>query len=203
MRWLTSRVAVAHPSRDGRCPLVSLDIDETAASLEEFAPGDGDAWRSLYARWERVSDARARRVLLAVPAASGRRSRLMRTLGPDELMRFARFSLLPVRRMGEETFSRRRRRAAAGRQRAARRRQPRDAAERHVRLGAVLAGPAARLSGRRGRRGQPDRRAGPAAREPGAASVLCGHRATRDRLPRRPRRGRPHGGGCATGRAER
>lgn len=104
VRWLRSRVAVAHPSRDGRCPLVSMDIDETAASLEEFAPGDGDAWRSLYAQWERVSDAALGAFFSPFPPI-GPALGLMRKLGPDELMRFARFSLLPVRRLGEETFS--------------------------------------------------------------------------------------------------
>jgi phytoene dehydrogenase-like protein len=103
LRWLTSRVAVAHPASDGLCPLVSLDIEETAASLDTFAPGDGDAWRSLYELWERVRDDALGAFFSPFPPLAPVLS-LARVLGPRELMRFARFSLLPVRRMGEETF---------------------------------------------------------------------------------------------------
>ena len=37
----------AHPTADGRCAVLSTDVDETAASLEQFAAGDGDAWRAI------------------------------------------------------------------------------------------------------------------------------------------------------------
>jgi phytoene dehydrogenase-like protein len=104
VRWLTSRVAVAHPGRDGRCPLVSLDIEESAASLEEFAPGDGDAWRSLYERWERVRAGALAAFFSPFPPLRAM-LRLVRELGAEELVRFARFALLPVRRMGEEAFA--------------------------------------------------------------------------------------------------
>ncbi len=104
LRWLTSRVAVAHPGRDGRCPLVSLDINETAASLEEFAAGDGDSWRSLYRRWEQVRAGALGTFFSPFPPLSAA-LRLLRALGPEELVRFARFALLPVRRMGQETFT--------------------------------------------------------------------------------------------------
>jgi phytoene dehydrogenase-like protein len=104
MRWLTSRVAVAHPSPDGRCPLVSLDIAESAASLDEFAAGDGDAWRSLYALWERVRAGALGAFFAPFPPVKPL-VQILRELGRDELIRFARFSLLPVRRMGEELFA--------------------------------------------------------------------------------------------------
>jgi phytoene dehydrogenase-like protein len=104
LRWRTSRVAVAHPGRDGRCPLVSLDIDETATSLDEFAAGDGDAWRALYDRWDRVR-AGALGALFSPFPPLGAMLRLLRDLGVEELVRFARFALLPVRRMGEESFA--------------------------------------------------------------------------------------------------
>jgi phytoene dehydrogenase-like protein len=104
VRWLTSRVAVAHPSRDGRCPLISLDIDESAASLDEFAPGDGDGWRSLYELWERVRAGALGAFFSPFPPL---RSvlRLTRAMEARELVRFARFSVLPVRRMGDEYFA--------------------------------------------------------------------------------------------------
>jgi phytoene dehydrogenase-like protein len=104
LRWLTSQVAVAHPSSDGLCPLISLDIDESAASLDAFAPGDGDGWRALYELWERVRDDALGAFFSPFPPVTPVLS-LTRKLGPRELMRFARFSVLPVRRMGEESFA--------------------------------------------------------------------------------------------------
>jgi phytoene dehydrogenase-like protein len=103
LRWLASSVAVAHPNGDGSCPVIALDMEETAASLDESAAGDGDAWRRLYELWERVRQGALGAFFSPFPPV---RSvlRLMRELSPDELLRFARFSLLPVRRMGEEHF---------------------------------------------------------------------------------------------------
>jgi phytoene dehydrogenase-like protein len=104
LRWITSRVAVAHPATDGSCPAIDLDIDATAASLDEAEPGDGDAWRRLYELWERVRAGALGTFFSPFPPVRPV-LRLLRALGPDELVRFARFSLLPVRRMGEEHFS--------------------------------------------------------------------------------------------------
>ncbi|HEV7863106.1 MAG TPA: FAD-dependent oxidoreductase, partial [Acidimicrobiia bacterium] len=55
LRWRRSPVVLAHPLSDGRCPILSTDLDETAASLDADAPGDGEAWRRLYGLWERLS----------------------------------------------------------------------------------------------------------------------------------------------------
>jgi phytoene dehydrogenase-like protein len=103
LSWIASPVAVAHPAQDELCPAVSLDIDETAASLDEFAPGDGDAWRRLYELWERVRSGALGAFFTPFPPVRPV-LRILRELGPDELLRFARFSVLPVRRMGEEHF---------------------------------------------------------------------------------------------------
>src|SRR5439155_17321963 len=54
--WRRSPLVVAHPTLDGTCVSLSQDIDETAASLDAFAPGDGDAWRQVYAGWRRIRD---------------------------------------------------------------------------------------------------------------------------------------------------
>ena len=104
LRWLTGRVPVADPDRDGHCALVSLDIEDTAASLDAFAPGDGDAWRSLYALWQRVSEGALGAFFTPFPPVRPV-LKLLRELSPAELARFARFSLLPVRRMAQETFA--------------------------------------------------------------------------------------------------
>ena len=54
LRWRHAPIALANPTPDGGCAVLSTDVDETAASLDNYAPGDGAAWRALYARWQRV-----------------------------------------------------------------------------------------------------------------------------------------------------
>jgi phytoene dehydrogenase-like protein len=103
VRWRQGEYAVAHPASDGSCPAISRDIDASAASLEELAAGDGEAWRALYCLWERVGPAAMASFFAPFPPVRPA-LRLARALGPRELLRFTRFALLPVRRMGEERF---------------------------------------------------------------------------------------------------
>jgi phytoene dehydrogenase-like protein len=103
LEWVHAPLALAHPQADGRCAVLSRDLSETAASLEGFAPGDGAAWERLYQRWRSV-----RAPLLAglfspfPPVGAG--ARLALRMPPKELLRLARFALLPVRRIAEEEF---------------------------------------------------------------------------------------------------
>src|SRR3954470_5656335 len=103
VKWRRSPLVLAHPTLDGACVSLSEDIDETAASLDAFAPGDGDAWRDVYARWRRIRDPFVDALLGSTfpPVRAG--ARLAATLGRD-FARFARFGLLPVRRFAEEEF---------------------------------------------------------------------------------------------------
>jgi phytoene dehydrogenase-like protein len=103
LTWRRSPLAVAHPQADGACPVISLELDETAASLERFAAGDGAAWRDLYAYWERAGGPFMDALLRPFPPLKGA-ARLAAALGPRGLLEFTRFSLLPVRRLAEETF---------------------------------------------------------------------------------------------------
>jgi phytoene dehydrogenase-like protein len=103
LRWRRAQGVVAHPHADGRCALLSTDLEETCASLDAFAPGDGDAWRELYALWRRVGPALMGALLTPLPPIRPA-ARLARALGPRGLAEFARFSLLPARRMTEERF---------------------------------------------------------------------------------------------------
>lgn len=110
LRWLRSRAAVAHPAADGSCAVLSIDLEQTMASLEAFAAGDGDAWRRLYSLWERIGDQVMG--MLATPFPHLRpAARLAAKLGPSGLLRLARLGALGVRRLAEEEF----RGAGAGR----------------------------------------------------------------------------------------
>lgn len=103
VRWRRAPLPVAHPQPDGRCAVLSLDRDETAASLERFAPGDGERWRAFYATWEQAGGPFMDALLRPFPPLRGS-ARLAAALGPRGLLRFTRFALLPVRRVAEERF---------------------------------------------------------------------------------------------------
>jgi len=102
LEWTRTPAAVAHPHSDGRCALLHTDIEQTARSLEAFAPGDGERWRELYAEWERVGEHLVEALLTPFPPARAG-ARILAALNRD-LLRFVRFSLLPVRRLAEERF---------------------------------------------------------------------------------------------------
>jgi len=104
LRWLNSPLVLANPLADGRCAVLSRDIDETAASLDAFAPGDGDAWRRLFGLWKLVGEEVLQALLRPFPPVSAG-LRLAAKLGPSDLLRFARFGLLPVRRLAQEEFN--------------------------------------------------------------------------------------------------
>jgi phytoene dehydrogenase-like protein len=101
--WSHAPKVLAHPLRDGRCAVLSRDPEETAASLEAFAPGDGAAWMELREVWETLRPG----ILAALftpfpPVRAGVRLALrLRAAGG---LRLARTMVLPVRRLGEEEF---------------------------------------------------------------------------------------------------
>jgi phytoene dehydrogenase-like protein len=103
LNWLSARGVVAHPSVDGRCALLSMDLDETCDSLDAFAPGDGNAWRRLFGLWRKAGPHLVGALLTPLPPIRPGLG-MLTALGPRGLADFARFSLLPARRMAEEEF---------------------------------------------------------------------------------------------------
>ncbi|WP_368862433.1 phytoene desaturase family protein [Frankia sp. Mgl5] len=105
LTWLHAPRVLAHPTPDGRCAVLSTDLDETAASLAAYAPADAAAWRAQVALWERVRDPLLEALLAAPfpPVRAG--ARLARALGAADMLRFARFAMLPVRRFAAEEFA--------------------------------------------------------------------------------------------------
>ncbi len=103
LRWRHAPAVLAHPLTDGRTAVLHRDLDRTVAGVDAFAPGDGDAWRRLYALWERLGDALIASLFTPFPPVRAGAA-LVRRLGPAGLLRFARFGLLPVRRLAEEEF---------------------------------------------------------------------------------------------------
>jgi phytoene dehydrogenase-like protein len=103
LTWRRHEFPIAHPARDGTVAHVARDVEATAAHLDTFAPGDGDAWRRLMQRWDDVGgDVLGALFTPMPPIRPG--ARMARKLGYRGLLDFARFGLLPVRRLADEEF---------------------------------------------------------------------------------------------------
>ncbi|MGW3987235.1 phytoene desaturase family protein [Streptomyces sp. NPDC004830] len=103
LRWSHAPSVVAHPLSDGRCALLDRDPGTTAASLEAFAPGDGEAWQRLHDVWEGLRGDIVDALFTPFPPvrAAARLGLRLRAAGG---LRLARSLVLPVRRLGEEEF---------------------------------------------------------------------------------------------------
>lgn len=103
LEWSHAPKVLAHPLLDGRCAVLSRDPEETAASLEAFAPGDGAAWQELREVWERLRPDILDALFTPFPPlrAGARLALRLRAAGG---LRLARTMVLPVRRLGEEEF---------------------------------------------------------------------------------------------------
>ncbi|MGW0576117.1 phytoene desaturase family protein [Streptomyces sp. NPDC002920] len=104
LRWSHAPCVLAHPLTDGGCAVLDRRIDATAASLDTFAAGDGDAWRRLHEVWERLRRDLLDALFTPFPPlrATARLALRLRAAGG---LRLARTLLLPVRRMGAEEFA--------------------------------------------------------------------------------------------------
>ncbi|MGW0467999.1 phytoene desaturase family protein [Streptomyces sp. NPDC003027] len=103
LRWSHAPRVLAHPLRDGSCAVLARDVEDTAAGLEAFADGDGDAWRGMYAVWDRLG-ADIRHALFTPFPPVLATLRLATRMSPPAALRLARNLSLPVRRLGEEEF---------------------------------------------------------------------------------------------------
>jgi phytoene dehydrogenase-like protein len=103
LRWRHSPVALAHVLPDDRCAVLSRDVATTAASLAEFAAGDGDAWQAEVARWAEVRDDLLAGLLTPFPPVRAGLG-LLRTLGAGESLRFARLAAMTSLGLGSERF---------------------------------------------------------------------------------------------------
>lgn len=104
LRWRRAPLALAHPSADGSCPVISMDLDETVESLDAGRPGDGEGWRRLYARWERIGGPLMESLMSPFPPVRGG-FRFLASVRPSEALDVARFLTMPVRQLGDEEFA--------------------------------------------------------------------------------------------------
>lgn len=104
LRWKHAGSVLAHPLLDGRAPVLYRDLERTVASVEELGAGDGIAWRRLYGLWEQLGTHLLDALFVPFPPVRAG-IRLAAALRPRGMLRFARFALLPVRKLSEEEFT--------------------------------------------------------------------------------------------------
>jgi phytoene dehydrogenase-like protein len=105
LRWCRAPKVLAHPFADGRCAVLSTDLEETVASVDSYARGDGDGWRRLVDRWRQLTPALLDGLFRPFPPVGPAARLAGRLRGVHELLDFVRFTLLPVRRLADEEFT--------------------------------------------------------------------------------------------------
>ncbi len=103
LRWTHAPSVLAHLWPDDRSVVLSRDRALTAASVDGFAAGDGEAWLRMVEEFERIQEPLLDALFTPFPPVRAA-GRLARHLGAGDLLRFARFGVTPVRRFGEERF---------------------------------------------------------------------------------------------------
>lgn len=103
LRWRHAPSVLAHITPDDRCVVLGRDVEETAARLDEFAPGDGRSWTAMAEEWSRIGPDLLEALLRPFPPVRTG-ARLARTLGVADGLRLARTLVQPVRRFAEERF---------------------------------------------------------------------------------------------------
>jgi phytoene dehydrogenase-like protein len=101
--WRHSPDVLTHLLPDGRAATLNRRPETTAASVEEFAAGDGERWLTAYDEWRTVSAPMLDTLFTPFPPVRGGASLLAR-LRPNGALRLARRLILPSRKLGREIF---------------------------------------------------------------------------------------------------
>ncbi|MGW1452643.1 phytoene desaturase family protein, partial [Micromonospora sp. NPDC002411] len=103
LSWRHAPDVLAHLLPDGRAAVINRDLDVTAASLEQFAPGDGKRWLNAYTDWLDVAEPMLDAITSPFPPVRGGLG-LLRRLRVAGALRLARRLVVPVRKLGDELF---------------------------------------------------------------------------------------------------
>ncbi|WP_442935150.1 phytoene desaturase family protein [Micromonospora sp. CPCC 206061] len=103
LSWRHAPEVLTHVLPDGRAATLSRRPETTAASVEQFAPGDGTRWLDAYAEWSGLSQPLLDALFTPFPPVAGTLAALrrLRTAGA---LRMARRLVLPSRQLGGEMF---------------------------------------------------------------------------------------------------
>ena len=103
LSWSHAPRVLAHMLDDGRAAVLSRDVEETAASVEQFAPGDGAAWRRWVGWWQQVEEPALDALLHPFPPVRPGLT-MLRRLGVAGALHLARTAMVPVRTFGTQEF---------------------------------------------------------------------------------------------------
>jgi phytoene dehydrogenase-like protein len=104
LRWVQAETVLAHALPDGRSAVLARDPDVTAAGLEEFGRGDGQAWLDMFAGWQQIRDPLLDAMFTPFPPVRAA-IKLLRQSKIEGAMDLARLAVLPVRRLAQEHFT--------------------------------------------------------------------------------------------------
>ncbi|MFC7533655.1 phytoene desaturase family protein [Actinoplanes sp. GCM10030250] len=103
LRWTHAPDVLTHLLPDGRAATINRDLERTMASMERFAPGDGERWKHAYDDWRSVSRQMLDTLFTPFPPVRNGLG-LARQLGVGGSLRLARRLVLSVRELGSELF---------------------------------------------------------------------------------------------------
>jgi phytoene dehydrogenase-like protein len=103
VEWTHAPEVLTHLLPDGRAATISRDLAVTMASMEQFAPGDGDRWKAAYEDWLNLSAHMLNVVLRPFPPVRAGLG-LFRELRVGGALRLARRLVLSARELGRELF---------------------------------------------------------------------------------------------------
>ncbi|GIG28226.1 phytoene desaturase family protein [Cellulomonas marina] len=103
LRWVHAPDVLAHALDDGRTAVLHQEASDTAAGLEGWGDGDGQAWLDLVEQWDRVRDPLLDALFTPIPPVKAV-ARILGRTGVGGALDLARLALLPVRRLADESF---------------------------------------------------------------------------------------------------
>lgn len=104
LRWAHAPHVLAHLLPDDRAAVLSRNLEETAASVDELGRGDGRTWRALTEQWGEIGPDLLDALLSPFPPVLPG-LRLLRGTGVAEALRLARLAVTPVRQLDRELFA--------------------------------------------------------------------------------------------------
>jgi phytoene dehydrogenase-like protein len=103
LSWTHSPAVFAHVLPDGRAAVVNRSLPATMASMEAFAPGDGERWRSAYAEFSSFAEPFTDALFTPFPPVRPGIA-LVRRLRIGGALRLGRRAVTSVRQLGSELF---------------------------------------------------------------------------------------------------
>ncbi|MET0965760.1 MAG: NAD(P)/FAD-dependent oxidoreductase [Nakamurella sp.] len=104
LTWVQAPKVLAHALPDGRSAVLERDPQHTAAGLEEFGAGDGQAWLEMFTGWQSIRDPLLDAMFTPIPPIRSVLKLLRRTKIAG-MLDLARLAVLPARRLGQENFA--------------------------------------------------------------------------------------------------